>query len=112
VVSGYLGADCRQYATEELMELLAYNEIPAGRVNTRAEVVDDPQVQAAGILRDVEHPRGGTMRQPRSPLRFSKTVEPRLEPSADLGEHTVEVLADLGLTLKEMQGLARQGVIA
>jgi crotonobetainyl-CoA:carnitine CoA-transferase CaiB-like acyl-CoA transferase len=112
VVSGYLGADCRQYATEELMELLAYNEIPAGRVNTRAEVVDDPQVQAAGILRDVEHPRGGTMRQPRNPLRFSEMVEPRLEPSADLGEHTVEVLAELGLTLQEMQGLARQGVIA
>ena len=65
VVSGYLGADCRQYATDELMELLAHNEIPAGRVNTRAEVVDDPQVQATGILRDVEHPRGGAM-QPRS----------------------------------------------
>ena len=80
-------------------------------MNTRAEVVDDPQVQAAGILRDVDHPRGGAMRQPRNPLRFSEMVEPRLEPSADLGEHTVEVLADLGLTLEEMQDLARQGVI-
>ena len=111
VVSGYLGADCRQYATDELMELLAYNEIPAGRVNTRADVVDDPQVQAAGILHDVEHPRGGLMRQPRNPVRFSRMVAPLLQPSADLGEHTVEVLADLGLTLEEMQDLARQGVI-
>ena len=58
VVSGYLGADCRQYATDELMDLLAYNEIPAGRVNTRAQVIDDPQVQAAKILQDFEHPRG------------------------------------------------------
>ena len=112
VVSGYLGADCSQYATDELMELLAYNEIPAGRVNTRAQVIDDPQVQATGILQDIEHPRGGPMRQPRSAVRFSRSSEPRLQASADLGEHTVEILADLGLTLEQMQKLARQGVIA
>lgn len=111
VVSGYLGADCTQYATEELMELLAYNEIPAGRVNTRAAVINDPQVVAAEILQDLDHPRGGAMRQPRNPLRFSGMAEPRLQPSADLGEHTVEILADLGLTLEQMQDLARQGVI-
>jgi crotonobetainyl-CoA:carnitine CoA-transferase CaiB-like acyl-CoA transferase len=112
VVSGYLGADCSQYATDELMELLAYNEIPAGRVNTRAQVIDDPQVQATGILQDIEHPRGGPMRQPRSAVRFSRSSEPRLQASADLGENTVEILADLGLTLEQMQELARQGVIA
>ena len=112
VVSGYLGADCSQYATDELMELLAYNEIPAGRVNTRAQVIDDPQVQATGILQDIEHPRGGPMRQPRNAVRFSRSSEPRLQASADLGEHTVEILADLGLTLEQMQELARQGVIA
>ena len=111
VVSGYLGADCRQYATDELMELLAYNEIPAGRVNTRAQVIDDPQVHAAKILQDFEHPRGGAMRQPRNPLRFSDVSTPKLQPSADLGEHTVEVLAGLGLSLEELQELARQGAI-
>lgn len=41
-----LGTDCRQYAADDLVELLAYNEIPAGRVNTWAQVMDDPQVQA------------------------------------------------------------------
>lgn len=111
VVSGYLGADCRQYSTDDLMELLSHNEIPAGRVNTRAAVLEDPQVQATEILRDVDHPRGGAMRQPRNPLRFGNSPDPRLQPSADLGEHTVEVLADLGLTLEQMQDLARQGVI-
>ena len=111
VVSGYLGADCRQYATDELMELLAYNEIPAGRVNTRAQVIEDPQVQAARILQDVDHPRGGPMRQPRSPLRFGNSPSMPLQPSVDLGAHTVEVLADLGLTLEQMQELAGQGVI-
>jgi crotonobetainyl-CoA:carnitine CoA-transferase CaiB-like acyl-CoA transferase len=111
VVSGYLGADCRKYATDELMELLAYNEIPAGRVNTRAQVLDDPQVQATQILQDFDHPRGGAMRQPRNPLRFSNAPKAKMQPSADLGEHTVEVLADLGLSLDEMQKLAQQGVI-
>ena len=111
VVSGYLGADCRQYGTDELMDLLAYNEIPAGRVNTRAQVIDDPQVRATQVLQDFEHPRGGAMRQPRNPLRFSDSPELKLQPSADLGEHTVEVLAELGLNLEQMQDLARQGAI-
>ena len=52
------------------------------------------------------------MRQPRSAVRFGRSSEPRLQASADLGEHTVEILADLGLTLEQMQELARQGVIA
>ena len=51
------------------------------------------------------------MRQPRNPLRFSNAPKAKMQPSADLGEHTVEVLADLGLSLDEMQKLAQQGVI-
>ena len=93
------------------MDHRAYNEIPAGRVNTRAQVIDDPQVGATQVLQDFEHPRGGAMRQPRNPLRFSDSPELKLQPSADLGEHTVEVLAELGLNLEQMQDLARQGAI-
>lgn len=111
VVSSHLGIDCRGYATDELLDLLAYNEIPVGRVNLRSEVLDDPQVQAADIIRQIEHPRGGVMRQPRAPARFGDSALLPNQPSAELGEHTVEVLAELGMSLAEMQALARQGAI-
>lgn len=51
------------------------------------------------------------MRQPRNPLRFSDVSKPKMQPSAELGEHTVEVLAELGLRLEQMQDFARQGAI-
>ena len=51
------------------------------------------------------------MKQAKSPARFSKTPLADPEPSVDLGEHTVEILSELGLSLVEMQDLARQGVL-
>mgnify|MGYP001996516030 FL=1 len=51
------------------------------------------------------------MKQAKSPAHFSKTPLVDPEPSVDLGEHTVEILSELGLSLVEMQDLARQGVL-
>ena len=112
IVSSYLGVDCSQYETEQLVDLLIENEIPVGRVNRREDLLSDPQVQATGILQFFDHPRGGEMVQPRAVVRFSETQHTDNTPSADLGEHTVEILSDLGLTFAQMQDLASQGVIA
>lgn len=111
VITSYLGADTSGYDTDQLLQLLAENEIPVGRVNRRREVVHDAQVQASGSVLELEHPRGGALLQPRSAVRFDATPTPSPAPSAELGEHTVEVLAELGLSLDEMQALAHQGAI-
>jgi len=111
IISSYLGADTSGYDTAQLVQLLAENEIPVGRVNRRREVLDDPQVQASGVVMELQHPRGGTLLQPRAAVRFSDTPTPVPTPSAELGEHTVEVLAELGLSLEEMQALAHRGAI-
>ena len=112
IVSSYLGVDCSQYETDQLVDLLTQNEIPVGKVNRRADLINDPQVAATGILHSLDHPRGGEMMQPRAAVRFSATQQTHHVPSADLGQHTVEILSDLGLTFAQMQDLARQGVIA
>ena len=111
IISSYLGADTSGYDTDQLLQLLADNEIPVGRVNRRREVIKDAQVQASGTVLELEHPRGGALLQPRSAVRFDATPTPMPTPSAELGEHTVEVLAELGLSLEEMQALAHQGAI-
>jgi crotonobetainyl-CoA:carnitine CoA-transferase CaiB-like acyl-CoA transferase len=111
IISSYLGADCSGYETDQLMQLLADNDMPVGRVNRRSEVITDPQVQASGTLLEVQHPRGGQLLQPRSAAQFSATPTAQPSASAELGEHTVEVLAELGLSLEEMQALAHQGAI-
>ncbi|MCB1644666.1 MAG: CoA transferase [Pseudomonadales bacterium] len=111
VVSHYLGADTTPYTTEQLVDILAANDIAVGRANRRSEVADDPQVKASGTLQRVEHPRAGPMLQPRPPLRFGNGPYEQQRPSPEVGEHTVEILAELGLTMDDMRVLASQGII-
>lgn len=111
IVSHRLGADTSQYSTDELVEILAANEIAYARVNTRADVITDPQVQATGVLEAFDHPQGGRMRQPRPPVQFGGTPNSHRYTSPGVGEHTVELLSELGLEIEDMQRLARQGAI-
>lgn len=111
IVSHRLGADTSSYSTEELIDILAASEIPVASVNSRADVLTDPQVQAMGVVEAFNHPRGGRMRQPRPPVQFEGTPTSHRYTSPEVGEHTVEILTELGLEMEEMQELARQGAI-
>ncbi|XOV87774.1 MAG: CaiB/BaiF CoA transferase family protein [Pseudomonadota bacterium] len=111
IVSHRLGADTSEYSTDELTDLLAENDIPVARANSRAEVLSDPQVLASGTLYGTRHPRGGDMVQPRPPARFGDTPFCLRYHSPELGEHTVEILETLGMTLPQMQALAAEGAI-
>lgn len=112
IVSHQLNGDCSSYSTEELINLFAENEVPVSRVNRREDIRNDPQIQAADTLKQSDHPRGGIMVQPRAPVRFSKTQQQVQQPSAELGQHTVEVLMELGLEIEQLRDLAARGVIS
>jgi crotonobetainyl-CoA:carnitine CoA-transferase CaiB-like acyl-CoA transferase len=74
-------------------------------VQTPAEVAADPQVAASGAILQVEDGQGGTYASPAAPARFpgaDATVRPR---SPTLGEHTREVLAEIGYSPAEIEGL-------
>ena len=111
IVSHHLGADTSSYSTDEIVDLLAENGIPVAKANSRADVINDPQVLAMDIIESSQHPRGGRMLLPRTPVRFEGTpTKPHLV-SPEVGEHTVEILTELGMTLPEMNALASQGAI-
>ncbi|HBK17501.1 MAG TPA: hypothetical protein DDZ38_02585 [Gammaproteobacteria bacterium] len=112
IVSPHLGADCSGYETDALLDLLGQHDIPSARVNRREDVATDPQVMASRSIQRIQHPRGGTLLQARSPIQFSQSTPPPHRPSADLGEHTHQVLTELGLASAEIQELADAGVIA
>jgi crotonobetainyl-CoA:carnitine CoA-transferase CaiB-like acyl-CoA transferase len=101
----------RHYSTEAILELFAQHEIPVGRVNSRDAVLTDPQITASGTLERFSHPRAGDMIHPRSPARFSKTEVGSQRPSPDLGEHTADVLMELGYSIETLQDWAREGII-
>ena len=69
----------------------------------------DPQLQATGFWKEVEHPTEGRLRMPDIPPRFSKTKPEitRLQPR--LGEHSVEVLKEAGFTATEIDAMLKSG---
>ncbi len=80
-------------------------------VNTPADVARDPQALASGAIVDVPDGKGGTQKSVGSPVRFSAAdVTPR-GPVPQLGEHTAQVLAELGVSEVRIAELRASGVI-
>jgi crotonobetainyl-CoA:carnitine CoA-transferase CaiB-like acyl-CoA transferase len=85
--------------------------VPSGPVYRLDEVFADPQVQHLGLVADVEHPVLGTRALVRNPVTIIGAGPTVRRPTPDIGEHTDEVLAELGLSEQEVHDLRRQGAI-
>ncbi len=82
-----------------------------GPVLTLDEVAEDPQAQAIDMFPEITHPELGSYRSVRAPMRFQGAeVKPR-GPAPEVGEHTREVLDELGLAADEISNLLKAGVI-
>ena len=81
-------------------------------VQSPAEVAADPQVAAAGALLEVEDGAGGTYRSPAAPARFPGADAQRRPPAPRLGEHTREVLANLGYSNDQIEAMLTSGAAA
>lgn len=81
---------------DEWLRVLAEHDVPAGAMQDCDEVVRDPQTIANELIVEFDHPRHGRIRQPSSPITLSSTPASIRLPAPQLGEHTAEVLAELG----------------
>ena len=85
--------------------------VPAGPVNSIDDVFADPQVVALGMVEPVAHPTLGRLGLIRNAVTMTRTPGTLRSPSPEPGEHTAEVLAELGLTAGQIQDLRRRGVV-
>jgi crotonobetainyl-CoA:carnitine CoA-transferase CaiB-like acyl-CoA transferase len=84
--------------------------VPAAPVADVRDVAESPQTAALGILQRLDHPRIENLTLPALPLSFDR--ERALHPSAppDVGQHSAEILRDVGYTDEEIAALAAAGV--
>ena len=98
--------------SERWYRLLEEAGVPCGVLNTLDQVLTDEHVQERGFVVELPHSKLGTVRATGSPVRLSRTPV-RLERAGPLlGEHTEEVLAEVGVSRGEIEELARAEVVA
>jgi crotonobetainyl-CoA:carnitine CoA-transferase CaiB-like acyl-CoA transferase len=86
-------------------------EIPCGPINSAAEALGDPQARERGMIVEIEHPLIGVARSIGNPIRLSATAVTYRRHPPRLGEHSEEVLRELGQSEEQIEGLRAQGVI-
>ncbi len=100
-----------QFTKAEVVRRLREANVPVGPINALDEVFADPVIRHLGLIAEVDHPTAGRVRAPGIPVRLSGTPASVRRHPPLLGEHTDEVLAELGYTTQEIAGLRRGGAI-
>jgi len=101
-----------EFSTDEMVARLHANDVPCAKCASRDEVLNDPQLAANDSVAIVEHPLLGKLRVVKAPSRFGGERLPLARPSPGYGEHTDEVLAELGLDEAALDSLRTAGTIA
>jgi crotonobetainyl-CoA:carnitine CoA-transferase CaiB-like acyl-CoA transferase len=112
LIEGWVLELCSRYTRQEFFAEAQRRRVPCGPVNSPADLLTDPQLEAVGAWVEVAHPDVGAVRLPRSPVRFDGVALP-VGPVPAPGEHGVAVLREVvGLTDDQIATLLDEGVLA
>ena len=94
------------------LRLLRDAGVPCGEIADYRDVFEDPHLVAREFFVDLEHPVLGTLRGLGSPLRLERTPVRHRRAGPRLGEHSAEVLREIGCSEADVERLASEGIIA
>ncbi len=101
----------KRRARADWLAALEAAKVPCGPINDLDDVFADPQVRERAMTSTVEHPLAGALELVSSPMKLSGTpVSVRRAPPL-LGEHTAEVLAEVGVDAAALRGLRERGIV-
>ena len=96
---------------EEWVRKFEGEGVPCARVRKPTDLYEDPQMKAMGYLARAEHPEYGVLQLGGVPVKFDKTPSSVRRPPPVLGQHSDEVLGELGLSVEEIAALRGEDVI-
>ena len=105
-------ATLKTMLTDDALLALEAADVPCARVVSRQEVFEDPQVLHNDIIISETHPTAGQIRTAKPPAKFSKTPTALTRHAPGKGEHTDEILRQLGLESSEIDELRKQNIVA
>jgi len=97
----------RSYWTQKMQDA----EVPCGPINSIAEALSDPQIVHRQMVRELDHPISGKVPQVMTPFHFTNSSIKVDQAPPLLGQHTLSILSDLGLSDDEIQKLKDDCVI-
>ena len=100
-----------KWTRDAILERLLAEDVPSAPVLSRREMLDNEQVAANRLIETHEFPGIGTVRQPRPAARFDKTPAAIQGPAPRLGEHSRDLLAELGYADAEIAAMIDAGTV-
>jgi crotonobetainyl-CoA:carnitine CoA-transferase CaiB-like acyl-CoA transferase len=98
--------------SDEIVGRLSAASVPVAPILQINETLEDPQVKARGIIKEIDHPTAGKVREPGYPVRLSRSPATVRMPAPILGQHNDEVLTGLlGYTKGQIDELRKAGVV-
>lgn len=91
-----LAVETGEWTSKDLMDAMLAADIWCGEVKTHLEAAADPQVEHLGLIQSYEHPTAGTVKVVGPSVAFSETPAEISRPAPLVGEHTREILSEVG----------------
>jgi crotonobetainyl-CoA:carnitine CoA-transferase CaiB-like acyl-CoA transferase len=99
------------HGTAHWVEKLDAAEVPAGPVYRYDQVLADPHMRARQMVEEIDHPKIGRMKMMGRPLKSTGDLTAIRKPAPWLGQHSAEVLRDLGYEDRQIESLFAQSVV-
>jgi len=106
-----IGGTLKRRPRKDWVDALDAAGVPCGPINSIPEVFEDPQVKHRGMRIEVPHPLAGHVPLVASPMRFREAPLRHERAPPLLGEHTAEILRELGIGDAEIERLKANGVV-
>jgi len=109
-ISKIAGAEIAKLTTADIVARFAKEQVPCAKINLRADLLNDPQIIHNKLLIETDDPVMGKVRFPRPAIDFSKTPSSVRSMAPQVGQHTDEILREIGVAADEMAAMKNKGL--